>query len=60
MVLDGATSNWSNGVIGLPSVLRIGDRLAIYYDGRADGGLGHCGRDIGLCFLDLPLIPAHS
>ncbi len=62
VVLDGRNSNWSKTVIGLPSVLPIGDRLAIYYDGlSADGAAGepfsHMRRDIGLAWLDLPIQP---
>jgi hypothetical protein len=64
VVLDGRNSRWSKDVIGLPSVLPMGDRLAIYYDGLAagDGAAGdgndsfsHLGRDVGLAWLDLPI-----
>lgn len=57
VVLDGETCSWSSTIVGLPSVLPIDDKLAIYYDGRADGTFGHTQRDIGLCWLDLPLVP---
>jgi len=58
LVLDGTMSNWSQGIIGLPSVLKVGDRLAIFYDGLQGPGRGsHMRRDIGLAWLDLPLHP---
>ncbi len=57
VVLDGTSCAWSRRVVGLPSVLRIGDRLAVYYDALAGEGTGHMGRDIGLAWLDLPLAP---
>ncbi len=55
VVLDGSNSNWSKRVVGLPSVIRTGDRLAIFYDGVAGEGTSHVGRDIGLAWLDLPI-----
>ncbi len=55
VVLDARNCTWSPRVVGLPSVLRIGDRLALYYDGFAGDSMWHMGRDIGLAWLDLPL-----
>lgn len=60
VVLDGRNATWSKTVIGLPSVLRIGDRLAIYYDGLAQANeagdrFSHMRRDVGLAWLDLPI-----
>ena len=55
VVIDGANSGWSPRVIGLPSVLRIADRLAVYFDGSSADTIGHGGRDIGVAWLDLPL-----
>jgi predicted GH43/DUF377 family glycosyl hydrolase len=58
VVLDGRNGTWSRTVVGAPSVLRVGDRLAILYDGVArPGDRGHMRRDVGLAWLDLPLIP---
>lgn len=58
VVLDGANCTWSKHIIGLPSVLPVGHRLAVLYDGRADAAdRGHMQRDIGLAWLDLPLSP---
>jgi hypothetical protein len=55
VVLDSHNCTWSKGVIGLPSVVKAGNRLALFYDGVQGGGRGHMGRDVGLAFLDLPL-----
>ena len=55
VVLDRNNCHWSPLVIGLPSVLPIGNRLAIYYDGRAQNDTDHVGRDVGLSWLELPL-----
>jgi hypothetical protein len=46
----------------LPSVVRVGDRLALFYDGNGDakmpaGVKSHMNRDIGLAWLRLPLVP---
>jgi hypothetical protein len=67
VVLDRNNCAWSPRIIGLPSVLKIGSRLAIYYDARNDARLNddrqdigfswHMRRDIGLAWLDLPLKP---
>jgi predicted GH43/DUF377 family glycosyl hydrolase len=62
VVLDRANCKWSKHIIGLPSVVKAGNRLAIYYDGngspRMPGGVkSHMDRDVGLAWLDLPLIP---
>ena len=57
VVLDSSNCGWSKNIIGLPSVLKIGDRLAVYYDGHCGSDLWHTERDIGLAWLDLPLVP---
>lgn len=55
VVLDGRNCNWSRTIVGLPSVLRVGNRLAIFYDGREDPtDVGHMRRHIGLAWLELP------
>jgi predicted GH43/DUF377 family glycosyl hydrolase len=56
VVLDSQNCAWSANIIGLPSVIRIGNRLALYYDGYAGADLWHMGRDIGLAWLELPLV----
>lgn len=55
IVLDPGNCGWSHTVIGLPSVVKVGNRLAVFYDGLESSGISHVGRDIGLAFLDLPL-----
>ena len=57
VVLDRTNCAWSQRVIGLPSVLPVGDRLAVFYDGVAGTSTSHMGRDVGLAWLDLPLRP---
>ncbi len=57
VVLDGSNCSWSKKCIGLPSVLKIGDRLAIFYDAPGGSSTDHMGRDVGLAWLNLPLIP---
>jgi predicted GH43/DUF377 family glycosyl hydrolase len=55
VVLDGRNCTWSTECIGMPSVTRVGDRLAIFYDAPGGSSLSHVNRDLGLAWLDLPL-----
>jgi predicted GH43/DUF377 family glycosyl hydrolase len=60
IVLDGSNCSWSKEIIGLPSVVKVGKQLAVFYDGHAgqgipDGAASHMQRDIGLAWLSLPL-----
>lgn len=60
VVLDSNNCKWSRPNIGLPSVIKVGKRLAIFYDGNTDrkvpaGSNGNMRRDIGLAWLELPL-----
>lgn len=62
VVLDSRNCRWSRHIVGLPSVVKAGKRLAIFYDGHAGekmpGGFkSHMNRDIGLAWLELPLVP---
>jgi predicted GH43/DUF377 family glycosyl hydrolase len=62
VVLDGSNCRWSKHIIGLPSVVQVGNRLAIFYDGQSaaqipPGVKSHMNRDIGLAWLALPLVP---
>jgi len=57
VVIDGRNSIWSKTVIGMATVTKIGNRLAIFYDGNHSNNHQHMGRDIGLAWLDLPLSP---
>lgn len=61
VVLDSLNCKWSK-IIGLPSVVQVGEKLAILYDGKSNFGKSvdiktHMKRDIGLAWLNLPLIP---
>ena len=57
VVLDGRNCAWSRKCIGLPSVLKVGNRLALVYDAPGGDSKSHMKRDIGLAWLELPLIP---
>lgn len=57
VVLDSRNCKWSRYVVGLPSVVRVKDRLALFYDGLKGDRIGHMSRDVGLAFLGLPLQP---
>jgi predicted GH43/DUF377 family glycosyl hydrolase len=57
VVLDGKNCNWSGKCVGLPSVVKHGNRLAIFYDAPGGDSTSHMKRDIGLAWLDLPLSP---
>ncbi|MGO9115842.1 MAG: hypothetical protein ACLP9L_42085 [Thermoguttaceae bacterium] len=66
VVLDRGNCSWSKRIIGLPSVVRVGDRLAVFCDGNAEakipaGAKSHMNRNIALAWLRLPLVPpAHD
>ncbi len=63
VVVDGSNAAWSKYVHGLPSVIKFGKRLAIFYDGVTGEKISDVDRDIGLAWLDLPLeppVPAES
>jgi len=55
VVLDSRNCKWSPNIVGLPSVVRVGNRLALFYDGLEGAQISHMGRDVGLAFLSLPL-----
>ncbi len=57
VVLDGANCHWSHACIGLPSVIKAGNRLAVFYDAPGGESTSHMNRDVGLAWLDLPLCP---
>lgn len=57
VVLDGRNCTWSKKCIGMPSVIKAGDRLAIFYDAPAGESTSHMSRNLGLAWLDLPLVP---
>lgn len=55
VVLDGQNCLWSKNCIGMPSVIKMGQRLAVFYDAPGGDSISHMKRDIGLAWLDLPL-----
>jgi predicted GH43/DUF377 family glycosyl hydrolase len=55
IVLDGHNCSWSKKCIGLPSVIHVGDQLALFYDAPEDNSTSHMKRHIGLAWLKLPL-----
>ena len=57
VVLDGGNCTWSKKCIGMPSVVKVGQRLAIFYDAPGGDRTSHMERDIGLAWLNLPLSP---
>lgn len=56
VVLDGKNCTWSKRCIGLPAVIKSGDRLAVFYDAPGGELIGHVERSIGIAWLDLPLV----
>ena len=60
VVLDGQNCTWSKKCIGLPSVVPVGSRLAVFYDAPGGNGTGHMKRHVGLAWLELPLSPPNG
>jgi predicted GH43/DUF377 family glycosyl hydrolase len=56
IVLDGSNCKWSSRCIGMPTVVRHQNRLAVFYDAPGDNSTSHMRRSIGLAFLKLPLV----
>jgi predicted GH43/DUF377 family glycosyl hydrolase len=56
VVLDGQNCTWSKQCIGMPSVVPVKNRLAVLYDAPGGDSRSHMQRDIGLAWLDLPLV----
>ncbi|MCX5769492.1 MAG: hypothetical protein NTZ09_04360 [Candidatus Hydrogenedentes bacterium] len=57
VVLDGQNCTWSKKCIGMPSVIQVGRRLAVFYDAPGGDSTRHMRRDIGVAWLELPLSP---
>ncbi|MCF7976208.1 MAG: family 78 glycoside hydrolase catalytic domain, partial [Phycisphaerae bacterium] len=55
VVLDGENCTWSKTCIGLPSVVQVGKRLALFYDAPGGDSTSHMNRSVALAWLDLPL-----
>jgi predicted GH43/DUF377 family glycosyl hydrolase len=56
VVLDDYNCRWNARNLGMPSVVKVGNRLALFYDAPAQD-TDNMGRDIGLAWLNLPLTP---
>ena len=57
VVLDGENCTWAKECIGMPSVVPVQNRLALFYDAAPGSSVSHMDRDIGLAWLPLPLHP---
>lgn len=57
VVVDGRNCSWSKNCIGMPSVIKVGRRLAVLYDAPGGESISHMKRDIGLAWLELRLAP---
>jgi hypothetical protein len=55
VVLDAKNCSWSKKCIGLPSVVKTGNRLALFYDAPGSSSTSHMKRNVGLAWLELPL-----
>jgi predicted GH43/DUF377 family glycosyl hydrolase len=54
-VLDSTNCTWAKGAIGMPTVTKVGNKLAMLYDGAEGNSLSHMRRDIGLAWIQLPI-----
>ena len=57
VVVDGKNCTWSSQCIGVPSVIPRQGKLAVFYDAPGGDSQSHMHRDVGLAWLDLPLVP---
>jgi predicted GH43/DUF377 family glycosyl hydrolase len=57
IVLDRQNCKWTKRCVGLPSVVRYKNRLAVFYDAPEGNSVSHMRRSIGLAWLGLPLTP---
>ena len=55
IVLDAENSTWAKGAIGMPTVIQVGNRLALLYDAAEGTSTSHMYRNIGLAWMELPL-----
>lgn len=55
IVLDSLNCTWAKGAIGMPSVIKVGEKLALLYDGCKGNSISHMHRDIGLAWINLPI-----
>jgi len=57
IVIDRQNCKWSQRCIGLPSVVKYKNRLAVFYDAPGANSVSHMRRSVGLAWLRLPLMP---
>ena len=55
IVLDKQNCDWAKGAIGMPAVVKVGDKLAMLYDAAPGESISHMKRDIGLAWITLPI-----
>ncbi|MBX3256782.1 MAG: hypothetical protein KF862_21780 [Chitinophagaceae bacterium] len=55
IALDSANSVWAKGAIGMPAVIKKGNKLALLYDAAEGKSKDHMFRSIGLAWINLPL-----
>ncbi len=56
IVLDKSNCTWAKGAIGMPTVMKVGNKLAMLYDAAQGNSTSHMHRDIGLAWIDLPMV----
>lgn len=55
IVIDAKNSIWAHGAIGMPTVIQVGNKLAMLYDAAEGESTWHMRRSIGLAWMELPL-----
>ncbi len=53
IVLDSVNCTWSKGAIGMPSVIKVGNKLAVLYDAYEGYSTYHMRRNIGLAWINI-------
>lgn len=52
IVLDPSNCRWNVRYIGMPSVMKVGKLLALFYDAAPKEAGANMGRDVGLAWFD--------
>lgn len=55
IVLDKQNCTWAKGAIGMPTVVKVGNSLAMLYDAAWGESISHMKRDIALAWITLPI-----
>ena len=55
IVLDKNNCKYSKGAIGMPTVIQVGNKLAMLYDAAQGDNIGHMNRDIAIAWVELPI-----